>query len=94
MKKECLMIACGAIRTQLRKYHTDKPIIIHYKFYEPNIKRDKDNIFSMVSKTVQDALQECHVIDNDGWKNVENFTHEFYVDRKNPRIEVEIEEVQ
>lgn len=94
MKRECMMIVCNAIRWQMRGYHTDNPIIIHYEFYEPNMKRDHDNVFAMTSKTVQDALQECRVIDNDGWKNVLNFTHEWHIDKKNPRIEVSIEEIE
>ena len=81
------------IRSQLKRWHTDNPIIIHYKIYEPNMKRDHDNVFCMISKTVQDSLQECGVIDNDGWKNVVNFTHDFYVSKDQPRIEVYIEEI-
>lgn len=93
MKAQSKFLVDGCIRRGLGRWHTDKKIIIHYQFYEPNMKRDKDNVFAYASKTVQDALQECHVIDNDGWKNVENFTHDFYVDRVNPRIEVFIEEL-
>lgn len=93
MKKQYLEIASWEIRSQLKNYHTDNKIILHYVIYEPNMKRDKDNVFCMVSKCVSDALQVCKVIDNDGWKNIENFTHDFFLDRNNPRIEVYIEEV-
>lgn len=94
MKRDCMETASWEIRSQLRGYHTDNRVILHYLIYEPNMKRDKDNVFCMVSKCVSDALQVCKVIDNDGWKNIENFTHDFYVDKTNPRIEVYIEEVQ
>lgn len=94
LKKQYMDIASWEIRSQLRNYHADKKVILHYCFYEPNMKRDKDNCFAFASKTIQDALQACKVIDNDGWKNIENFTHDFYLDRVNPRIEVYIEEVE
>ena len=94
LKAKSKFIVNNAIRRFLKRYHTDNPIIIHYHIYEQNMKRDKDNVFAMISKTVQDSLQECNVIDNDGWKNVENFTHDFYVSKDNPRIEVYIEEIK
>lgn len=68
-------------------------VILHYRFFEPNRKRDKDNIFGYANKVIADALQEMKIIDNDGWKNIENFTHDFFVDEKFPRIEVYIEDV-
>lgn len=68
-------------------------VILHYRFFEANEKRDKDNVFAFATKVVQDAMQELGMIENDGWKNIENFTHDFFVDKKNPRVEVYIEEV-
>ena len=52
------------------------------------------NIFSFADKVFQDALQKCGVIKNDGWKEIDNFTHDFYVDKKNPRIEIFLEEIE
>lgn len=94
MKSDNTMLACNAIRKSLRRWKTDKKIIIHYYFYEPNMKRDHDNVFSMASKCIQDALIKTNTISNDGWKNIENFTHDFFVDKNKPRIEVWIEEVE
>lgn len=93
MKKEAINNIGWCIRSELGRWHTDNPLIVHYIFFEPNKKRDKDNLFCMASKCTLDALQECGVIDNDGWKNIENFSHDFYVDRENPRIEVYLEEI-
>ena len=87
------MIVCNAIRTQLPRLTITNPIIIHYNFYEPDKQRDKGNIFSFADKVFQDALQKCGVIKNDGWKEIENFTHDFYVDKKNPRIEIFLDNV-
>lgn len=93
LKRDCMERATWEIRTQLKGFHTDKKIILHYYLYEKDKRRDKDNVFCMVSKCVSDALQVCKVIDNDGWKNIENFTHDFFLDKSNPRIEFWIEEI-
>ena len=93
MKRDNLQIVSTYLRRDLKRWKTDKPLIIHYRFFEPNKKRDKDNIAFMVLKTVHDAMQKCGVITNDGWANIENFTFDFFVDSINPRIEVYLEEI-
>ena len=71
-----------------------KRIFIHYTFYEPNTRRDKDNIAGYFHKVFQDALVQAGCIENDGWKNIKGWTDDFEVDKKFPRIEVVIEEVR
>ncbi len=94
LKKQYKNMAIQYMRlTEFRYYQAFKPIIIHYVFYEPNRKRDHDNVFAFASKCIQDALQDCEIIQNDGWEQILNFTHDFYLDRENPRIEVYIEEI-
>ena len=93
MKRDAMDVVAWAIRSQLRKWKATKPIIIHYIIYEPNRKRDHDNVTSFLCKVTQDALQKCGVIHNDGWEHVLNHTHDFFVDKSNPRIEVYLEEV-
>jgi len=67
-------------------------ISITFKWYEPNKKRDFDNICS-AKKFILDALVKTGVIPNDGWKQIEPiFTDEFYHDKINPRVEVYINE--
>lgn len=82
-----------AIYEQLGKLRISKPVYMIYRWYEPNRKRDLDNISSFGRKVIQDALVHTKVIKNDGWKEITGFRDEFYVDSKNPRIEVEIEVV-
>lgn len=65
-----------------------KRIHIEYKFFEPNRKRDKDNISGYFHKVFQDALVQKGVIKGDGWDTIEGWSDAFDVDRKNPRIEV------
>ena len=78
--------------SDVAEYHFKK-VILHYRFFEPDKRRDKDNVFGYASKIIQDALVNLKVIDNDGWKQIENFTHDFFVDKDKPRIEVYIENV-
>lgn len=95
-KKQFVMIATNAIRRDLKRYKTDKPVILHYKFYEPRkgAKRDYGNIFGLADKFIEDALRDCKVIPDDNPKYVKNFTHEFYYTDGVPYIEVEIEELE
>lgn len=81
------------IAYQLPRWHTSRPVFLEYTFYCKNRKRDKDNISGYFHKVFQDALVQRRVLDGDGWKHIEGFSDRFYVDSKNPRIEVEIKEV-
>lgn len=80
-----------AAKTLLRGVRFSTPVIMHYTWYEPDRRRDKDNI-AFAKKFVQDALVKCGVLKNDGWTEIEGFTDAFYVDKKNPRVEVRFEE--
>ena len=70
------------------------PVIMHYVWFEPNKKRDLDNVSSFGRKVIQDALVKIHLLPGDGWAHVRGFTDRFEVDQKNPRVEIEFEEVQ
>lgn len=95
MKKKCMRRAEEAIAfSPVYRYRPQKALVVHFVYYESNKRRDKDNIDSMCRKVVFDALQECGVIENDGWKQIDNYTHDFYVDASDPRIEVYLEEVE
>lgn len=80
------------VRKQLAGIRFERPVIMHYHWFEPNRKRDKDNI-AFAKKFVQDALVSAGVLKNDGWEYIAGFSDDFSVDRKNPRLEIEFEEV-
>lgn len=67
-------------------------IFIEYNFFEPNTRRDKDNISGYFHKIFQDALVECGALEDDDWKHIRGMTDYFEVDKGNPRIEIFIEE--
>lgn len=82
---------------QLRFLLKDKitvPIAIHYRIFAKDKRRDRMNIASAFDKSFEDALQKIGLIANDNWASVYNATFEFHIDKDNPRVEVEIEEVE
>lgn len=82
-----------AIRSQLRGVRIESPVFMRYTFYVPNKKHDRSNTFSGFIKSWEDALQHCKVIENDSYDCVLDPQIKFFVDRQNPRIEIEIVEV-
>lgn len=61
-------------------------------FYKPNQRRDEDNVKSGL-KFLLDALQEIKILKNDSPKYLHIASDEVFVDRENPRIEIELEEI-
>ena len=82
------------IRQQLRKVKPKPPVMLHYHFYEPTRRRDKDNIAAFAHKIIQDSLVKEGVLKNDGWNYVKGFTDEFSIDKANPHIDVLIVETE
>ena len=79
---------------ELHGIHIVKPIVLHYKIYAQDKRHDRFNLFSAIDKSFEDALQKTGVIANDGWNDVLNATHKFYIDKERPRVEIVIEEVE
>lgn len=93
MKADNGNIVAVAIMQCLRGVKIDKPVYMEYTWYEPNKRRDKDNVSSFGRKVIQDALVQYGVLKDDGWKYVVGFSDRFEVDKENPRIEVKIREI-
>lgn len=66
------------------------PIILKITWYEPNKRRDIDNI-TFATKFIQDSLVNNGILENDSQKCVCGLSHIVRIDKDNPRIEVEIE---
>lgn len=91
-KQEMQMMCVNAIRRQLNVV-INKPIKLTYTFYEPDAKRDLGNIL-FVDKIFEDAMQTCGVIKNDNQAFVKGIVaNEVKIDKANPRVEIEIEEI-
>ena len=65
---------------------------INILWHEPNNRRDIDGIMAG-AKFILDGLVMAGIIKDDSQKYVKSINHRFEIDRKNPRIEVEIKEV-
>lgn len=83
--KAILKAIDGGFLHRVNKY----PITLKIAWYEPNKRRDVDNITFSV-KFIQDALVKADVIEDDSQNFINVVQHEVYIDRENPRIEVEI----
>lgn len=90
MKNQCERIVIAAAQKISKVRFMGEPVNIIYRWIEPNRRRDMDNISSFGRKVIQDALVKMGVLENDGWKEISGFKDEFLVDKKRPRIEVEI----
>ena len=93
VKRDCENTIIWSIRQQLRGVHIEKPVLIYYRFYELNRRRDNDNILSCASKFVQDSLVKTKVLQDDNQSHIHNFYFDTFIDAKNPRIEVTITEL-
>ena len=56
-----------AIYEQLGRLRIKKPVRMLYRWYEPNKRRDLDNISAFGRKVIQDALVDTRVLQDDGW---------------------------
>lgn len=77
------------IRRQLPSLRLNEPVFIQYHWWEPNRRRDKDNI-AWAKKLIQDSLVKCRVLEGDGWAHIVGYKDIFAVDTENPHVEVKI----
>jgi Holliday junction resolvase RusA-like endonuclease len=93
LKKQVEQNIGWVIKQQLSGLLIKEPVIMHYLWWEPNRKRDKDNI-AWAKKLIQDALVKTGVLEGDSWKHIIGFTDNFAVDQENPRVEIKIVKVK
>lgn len=83
-------VAWLAKKAKLPRYEKSYLVIT---WHEPNSRRDPDNVMAG-QKFILDGLVQAGVIPDDSQKYILGIYHRFMVDRKNPRIEVEIRGVK
>jgi Holliday junction resolvase RusA-like endonuclease len=88
MKQENQQIAVFCILQQLHNVQFERPVSVWFVFYEPNRRRDEDNVTAFGKKVIFDALKECGVIKDDRKKCVKKQYSDVLYDKANPRIEV------
>lgn len=67
-------------------------VAVRAYWMEPNRKRDPDNVTAAI-KYILDGMVKANVIPDDNQRHVDTIFHKVDVDKHNPRIVVEIEEV-
>jgi hypothetical protein len=72
-----------------KKEIKDYPVIIKIDYYEKDARRDFDNII-FAQKFILDAFVKQGIIKNDSRRYIKKTDSNVFVDKKNPRIEVEI----
>lgn len=93
MKQKNEAVVIRAILEQLGRLRITKPVIIRYRWYEPNKRRDLDNISSFGRKVIQDALVQTkrnvqkymrkHKSDEDFIKNIsDDFVMGFMISQR------------
>lgn len=92
MKSRNEKIVLIAIREAKLKRVMKYPVELQITWYEPNKRRDLDNIVFAV-KFIQDALVSAGIIENDSQKYIKKLSHTVEIDREKPRIEVVIREL-
>ena len=89
MKETCTaMVAWLA-----KKLPSYEKVALVITWYEPDHRRDPDNIMAG-QKFIMDGLVQAGVIPDDSQKYILGIYHGFKVDRKNPRVEVEIVDME
>lgn len=89
VKKRNEKLVTNAILEQLGGITFKGPVEMHFRWFEQNKRRDLDNI-CFAKKFILDALVGNGVIETDSWQGVVGFTDKFFIDKNNPRIEVDI----
>jgi len=67
------------------------PIQLRIQWFEKNRRRDIDNIV-FAKKFIQDALVEAGILEDDTQRHINQCHDLVFVDKDNPRIEVELAE--
>jgi len=85
MKEDYTNLVAWSIRDKQQK----KKVNILITWYCKDKRQDKDNVAAGV-KFILDGIVQAGVLKNDGWKEIGDILHRFKVDKKNPRIEVQL----
>ena len=93
MKREQEEIVIWSARSSKLEKVMTYPIRLKIHWYEPNAKRDIDNVAFAV-KFILDGLVKSGYIENDSQKYVKSIEHIVDIDRERPRVEVEIKEIE
>lgn len=93
VKQAAMDLVGWNIKAQGMWRYTGK-ITVEIRCFEPNRKRDDDNVTSGAAKVILDAMKNMSMIQGDGQRYVRCVKHPVEVDRERSRVEIEIREAQ
>lgn len=70
----------------------NKPVVVNITWYEKDNRRDVDNI-TAAKKFIMDSLVDTGILKDDNRRYVKQIVDTVHTDKDNPRIEVELIEV-
>lgn len=94
VKAENDRICFKAIRKCMKNVRIDNPIRCTFHIFAADKRHDRGNLATAIEKSFLDSLQTAKCIKNDGYDDVYDSIFYTHLDRKNPRIVVEIEEIE
>lgn len=65
------------------------PVFITFLWYSKDQRKDIDNV-SFSKKFILDGLVRGGILENDSRKFISGFRDDFFIDKENPRVEIEI----
>ena len=87
MKMENELIIKAAIKKAILSPISKYPVKLIIDWYEPNRKRDIDNI-TFATKFILDSLVKTKILQDDSQKYINEIEHHVYVDKNKPHIDV------
>lgn len=66
-----------------------KSVRLIFRWYSKDKRKDPDNI-CFAKKYILDGLVQAGILENDTQEFIKGFEDKFYIDAKNPRVEIEI----
>lgn len=69
-----------------------RPAHFEYEFVEQNRMRDPSNIIAGGVKIIEDALQDCGLLEGDGWAQVLSISPTWRVDKNLPGVRITVRE--
>jgi Holliday junction resolvase RusA-like endonuclease len=85
---------CAKAATEAGLPKITKPVKISVAWFEPNTRRDADNVAGGGTKFVLDGLVDAGVLPDDSQAYVTEFHHVVAPDKLYPRVVVTLEEVE
>lgn len=90
-KEETLRVYYEMLVQKVKKIKLGRgKLYIRFNWYRSNKKTDPDNI-AFARKFIMDGLVLAKVIPDDTWNIIGGFSDRFYVDKKNPRVDIILE---